>query len=91
LVVGYSPNGGPTDVKMLESASYRTSGGLVRPFHDFDFRYEGEEPDQVLPLREVRYGPTLRPKSTELSIRFVLDQKGYPKVTIKKSDVPLET
>lgn len=91
LVVGYSPKGGPTDVKMLKAAAYRASGGLVRPYLDFDFRYEGDEPDRVLPLRKVWYGPTLRPKSTELSIRFVLDQKGYAGVTIQKSDVPLES
>jgi hypothetical protein len=91
MVVGYSPQGGTTDAKMLKKTSYRAGGGLVRPYHDLDFRYEGEDPDRILPLRKVWYGPTLRPKSTELSIRFVLDQKGYPGVTIRKSDVPLET
>jgi hypothetical protein len=91
LVVGYSPKGGVNDVQMLKKVSFRASGGLVRPYFDFDFRYEGDEPDKRLPLRVVRYGPTLRPTSTELSIRFVLDQNGYTAAAIKKSDVPLET
>jgi hypothetical protein len=91
LVVGYSRASGAADIKMLDSACHRISGGLVRPFLDFDFRYDGDDANRVLPLKKVWYGPTLRPKSTELSMRFLLNQKGYPTVVVEQSRVPLET
>jgi len=91
LVVGYSPNGGAVEEQMLKTVLFRCAGGLVRPYFDFDFRYEGdEEGGRLLPLRVVRYGPTLRPTSTEFSIRFLLDRRAYIATKIKKSDVPLE-
>jgi len=41
-----------------------------------------------LPLREIRFGPTLEPKLTERSIRLLLEHHGYKKVGIKSSKVP---
>jgi len=90
LVVGFSLRGGANDVKMLNTVDFRIGGGLVRPYYDFDFRYEGEDLARRLPLRKVRYGPMLRAAGTELSIRFVLDRKGYGGVRAEKSKVPFE-
>jgi hypothetical protein len=90
LVVGYSPRGGQKDIDMLKKVCFRSSGGIARPYFDFEFKTEGEDPNKILPLRCVRYGPSLQPVTTELSARFLLDQRGYSKIKVSKSDVPLQ-
>jgi hypothetical protein len=90
LVVGYSPKGVQKDIDTLKKVSFRSSGGIARPYFDFDFKTQGEDPEKTLPLRSVRYGPSLQPITTEFSARFLLDQKGYSKIKVLKSSVPLQ-
>ncbi|MGA8807402.1 MAG: DUF2971 domain-containing protein [Thermoanaerobaculia bacterium] len=90
LIVGYSPKSGQKDVDMLKNVGFRSAGGIARPYFDFDFRTQGEEPDKTLPLVAVRYGPSLQPVTTEFSARFLLDQKGYREINVLKSSVPLQ-
>jgi hypothetical protein len=90
LIVGYSAGGGDQDVEMMKRIDFRSSGGLAKPFIDFDFRYDGDAKPPILPLRFVRYGPTLRPTATDFSATFFLAQKGYSGVPVQRSDVPLE-
>ena len=90
LVVGYSEQSGAQDVAMLEKVEFRSSGGLVRPFLDFDFATKEVEFRRCLPLTALMHGPTLRPAATTFSVDFFLARCGYKHVQSEKSKVPLE-
>jgi hypothetical protein len=90
LIVGYSEQSGSEDVAMLEKVQFRSGGGLVRPFIDFNFASEEVDGRLVLPVKALMYGPTLRPTSTAFSVRFFLARSGYGHVEPEKSKVPLE-
>lgn len=72
------------------TASFRAGGSRVVPYVELDLRpakgrYRGE-----LPLRVVRYGPTLDPRVTERSLRLLSEAHGFDerRLTIKRSGVP---
>jgi hypothetical protein len=90
LIVGYSEQSGPDDVSMLAKVQFRSGGGLVRPFLDFDFATEERDSRLCLPLSALMYGPTVRPTATAFSVRFFLARSGYPHVAADQSKVPLE-
>jgi hypothetical protein len=49
---------------------------------------EGEHAGR-LPIREVRFGPSMHPELTEKGLRLLLDKHGYSYVAIRPSTVPL--
>jgi Protein of unknown function (DUF2971) len=71
-------------------ASFRTGGSRVVPYVELDFRLARGPQRGKLPLKVIRYGPTLDPKVTERSLRLLCDAYGYNErhLTIRRSGVP---
>ena len=70
-------------------SDFRASRGRIIQFVELDLTESDKEYKGKLPLRVIRYGPTLDPRTAERSLRLLCNEKGYGKLTdIKRSGVP---
>jgi hypothetical protein len=68
---------------------FRASRGKIVQFVELDFTNSKSKYKGKLPLKTIRYGPTLDTKVTARSLDLLCREKGYGKlVTITKSGVP---
>jgi hypothetical protein len=63
---------------------FRTTKGNIIPY--VELRPRGGE---LLPVRSVRYGPTLRQKQALNALSLLFHQKGYPDIKFEGADIPL--
>jgi hypothetical protein len=69
--------------------AFRASGGRILPYVTLDLT-EPEKYKGKLPLRVIRFGPTLDDRGTRRSLRLVLNSEGYSDelVKIEASGIP---
>ena len=72
--------------KGLDRIRYRLAGSSLVPYVLVP---EGKLDDAKLPLKEVRYGPSMHPALTQKALRLALDKNGYTDVEVRRSKVPL--
>ena len=71
------------------TSDFRASRGKIVQFVELDFTNSKSKYRGKLPLKTIRYGPTLDTKVTERSLGLLCREKGYGNlVTITKSGVP---
>ena len=66
---------------------YRTRGSMLVPFYSVRDLTGLDEPE-LLPLREVTIGPSVRKELNAESAAMLLTQHGYDRVTVSMSDTP---
>ena len=71
-------------------ASFRSRGERLVPYVEVDFRPARGPYRDKLPIRVIRYGPTLEPVVTERSLHLLREAYGYDerRLTIARSGVP---
>ena len=68
---------------------FRTSRNRIVEYVELPFTTAAGKLRSRLPLKRIRYGPTLDPKVTERGLRLLCEQDGYQgSIKIERSIVP---
>lgn len=72
------------------SIKFRPQEGNIVPFVELDLTAAEGSGRGRLPIRRIRYGPTLEPGLSDRALEIFCDSLGYsdPKVTVSQSGIP---
>jgi Protein of unknown function (DUF2971) len=85
-VIQYGRN---MDSEKFVETQFRASRNRIVEYVELDFSRPTGKLRGQLPLKSIRYGPTLDPQVTERGLRLLCQQKGYGEsVRIERSGVP---